>query len=138
MPGEKGRVLVVDDDSLVRNSLAALLEEEFAVECAPDATVADELLKGHPFEVVLADFEMPGRNGVDFLRDVHQRFPGMMGVLITGHTDHPVVIAANRTSEVSRVIEKPYDPERMLRWVDNVVKLARLQRSTLAVKARLP
>ncbi|MGV3622918.1 MAG: response regulator [Archangium sp.] len=138
MAGEKGRVLVVDDDSLVRNSLAALLEEEFAVECAPDASVADALLNAHPFEVVLADFEMPGRNGVDFLRDVRTRFPGMMGVLITGHADHPSVLAANRSAEVSRVIEKPYDPERMLRWVDNVVKLARLQRSMGSVKARLP
>ncbi|PZR17670.1 MAG: hypothetical protein DI536_05005 [Archangium gephyra] len=138
MAGEKGRVLVVDDDSLVRNSLAALLEEEFAVECAPDAAAADSLLAAHPFEVVLADFEMPGRNGVDFLRDVHERFPGMMGLLITGHSDHPLVLAANKTAEVSRVIEKPYDPERMLRWVDNVVKLARLQRSTMAVKPSLP
>lgn len=138
MAGDKGRVLVVDDDSLVRNSLAALLEEEFAVGCAADAKAADELLNAQQFDVVLADFEMPGRNGIDFLRDVHRRFPGVLAVLITGHLDHPEVLALHRTAEVSRVIEKPYDPERMLRWIDNVVKLARLQRSSMPIKARLP
>lgn len=137
MATKKGNVLVVDDDSLVRDSLVALLEEEFGVACAPDASSAEQLLNSRQFEVVLADFEMPGRNGVDFLREVHERFPGMMGVLITGHSDHPEVVAANRSSEVSRVIEKPYDPERMLRWVDNVVKLARLQKQMGVVKERV-
>jgi signal transduction histidine kinase/ActR/RegA family two-component response regulator len=81
------RVLLVDDEALVRESLAAeLAERGWRVEQAADGAAALLLLDVAPrrFDLLVTDLAMPGMNGLALLRAVRQRLPGLPAVLLTG------------------------------------------------------
>ncbi len=65
VPG--GRILVVDDDSMVRETVGRVLEEEgYAVDYASDGAEAVERVAAHPPDAILLDLMMPGMNGRQF------------------------------------------------------------------------
>jgi two-component system chemotaxis response regulator CheB len=69
----KTRVLIVDDSALIRQLLSSLLAEDpdiEVVDAAPDALVAREMIKAHNPDVVTLDVEMPGMDGLTFLRKI--------------------------------------------------------------------
>ena len=66
-------ILIVDDEPGVRESLRMLLKDEFEVTSAGDVDTALALLDERPADVVLLDLVMPGRTGIDFLRDLAER-----------------------------------------------------------------
>ncbi len=81
------RVLLVDDEALVRETLAAeLAERGWQVEQAADATSALLLLdgKGAAFDLMVTDLAMPGTNGLALIRAARQRRAGLPAVLVTG------------------------------------------------------
>lgn len=132
----RSKILVVDDDPVVRMSLAALLEDDFVVHEASDVIAADAKLAAEHFDVVLSDFEMPGETGMRFLRRVSAARPGTMCILVTGQVEHPEVRQAGKDEAIVRVISKPYDPARLLRWVENAARLAKMRQAMAALAAR--
>src|SRR5258708_34803618 len=71
-PASAGSVLIIDDEAEIRESLQTLLElEGFEIETA--ATGEDGLLRvgEHPFDLVLLDLTLPGRNGMEILAEIH-------------------------------------------------------------------
>lgn len=84
------RVLVVDDDIHFRFWLTHVLRRlGFAVETAVDGVEAMERLRGWPFDLVLADLEMPRMNGFDLIREIRSTpaLAGQYAVMITSHED---------------------------------------------------
>lgn len=68
------RVLVVEDDAALRSGLhAGLVEENFAVDVAASAEEAAELLSLNPYDLLVLDLGLPGRDGLDFLRSLRGR-----------------------------------------------------------------
>jgi two-component system response regulator FlrC len=120
---------VVDDDLGVRKSLEGLLAVDFEVVSANGVEEAESALERGDFDVVLTDYEMPGVSGMSFLRELYGRRPEIMGILLTGHVDHPEVRKAERDDAVVRIITKPYDPERLIKWIENAVRLSRMRRA---------
>jgi two-component system response regulator AtoC len=103
------RVLVVDDDSDVRTSLAELLSEEGAeVSVATSAEEALSLLSSVRPDLVLSDVRMAGLSGLDLLRLVRERAPSTDVVLMTAYEDMPTVVAAMRHG-ASEFLTKPLD-----------------------------
>lgn len=86
------RTLIVDDDPLIRELFSAVLLDEgyevAAVACAGDALAT---LKRATFDVLLCDITMPGPSGLDLLREVHELYPDMPVIMITGHSDVELV-----------------------------------------------
>lgn len=132
----RGQVLVVEDDSAMRSSLEGLLALEFDVQSVADTREAERAMRSSRFDLVLTDHELPGETGLQFLKRIRSQFPDTMGILVTGHGDSPEVNAAEARGLVMRVIAKPYDPERMLRWVKNALQLARMQQATNRLQKR--
>jgi DNA-binding NtrC family response regulator len=128
-PAERGRVLVVDDDPAVRTSLSALLADDFDVMVVGDVAHAEVLLSSAAIDVVLSDYELPGEKGLTFLQRLGANHPGVMGILVTGRSQDPEVRYAEGQDFVVRVIHKPYEPQRMIRWVESTVKLARMRQA---------
>jgi CheY-like chemotaxis protein len=85
----RGRVLIVDDEALVRLSTAdALSDEGFAVSEADSAEQALSLLEaGSGFDCIVTDYLMPGMNGVELAKLVGERFPRMPIVLLSGYAE---------------------------------------------------
>lgn len=129
--GERHRVLVVDDDTAVLESVAALLGSEYDVLTASGGADGLALLERETVAVVISDFKMPGMDGLSFLVEVKQRFPSSARVLMTAYADMSLVIRAMNEGEIHRFASKPYKPYDFLRIVEDCCSIARATGSTV-------
>ncbi|CAN7435470.1 response regulator [Phenylobacterium sp. LjRoot219] len=107
------RVLMVDDDELVREMLMASLEDAgFVILEAEDAANALALLdQGAEVDALLTDFSMPGMDGLDLIREVHARKPDLPAILLTGHVGEVAAQAVHRQrSDRFTLLQKPMKP----------------------------
>jgi DNA-binding NtrC family response regulator len=81
------RVLVVDDDEVIRDTLYDLLSEEYTCQTAETAEKAFARLEADTYDVVLTDISMPGLSGLELLGQVRQRFPDTPVIIISGISD---------------------------------------------------
>lgn len=105
-------VLIVDDESSVRSAIQrALRREGWRVLVAASADEGLRVLAEAtpPPQVVLSDFRMPGRDGLQFLGDVRRDFPRVQRVLLTGFADIAALERAVNESEIFRYLSKPWD-----------------------------
>jgi signal transduction histidine kinase/CheY-like chemotaxis protein len=106
----KIRILMVDDDDMVRQALALQLTEEgFETITASDAPDALRLLdEGVQFDVLLTDMVMPhGVNGAELAVEVRKRLPGARVILSTGYSEHEVA------HEGALLLRKPYTTQQL-------------------------
>jgi DNA-binding NtrC family response regulator len=105
---KKIRVLLIDDDEWIRDSLCIFFENEgwhlIAVETAEEAI---ELLKKEAYEVIITDYRLPGMDGLTFLRQIQEIQPHAMKILITAYWSNEVLSEANRLG-VHDLIKKPF------------------------------
>lgn len=120
---ERARVLVVDDDPVVRATLAELLGE-FEVKAVGSISRAREELRRGEYRVVLVDFELGDGRGTTILAELEQR-PATSRILLTGCADFPEVRTLQREGNVL-VVFKPFDPEQLLIWVRHGVAMGKL------------
>jgi len=80
----RGYVLLVDDDPAVARSLGRLLARWYEVQTCDGAAPALDALGEHHVDVVVSDFDMPGRTGAWLLREVARRYPTTGRVLVSG------------------------------------------------------
>src|SRR5438034_1807886 len=72
----KGSILVVDDESEIREGLELLLRGEgYGVSSAETGESGLEKLEQHPYDLLLLDVSLPDRNGLDMLKEIHRRDP---------------------------------------------------------------
>ncbi|MFB6146285.1 MAG: PAS domain S-box protein [Halobacteriaceae archaeon] len=107
-PTETIRVLHVDDDPAFADMVAEFLEREddhLAVETARDATEGREKLSATDYECVVSDYDMPGRDGIEFLEGVRAEHPDLPFILYTGNGSEAVAseaISAGATDYVQK------------------------------------
>jgi signal transduction histidine kinase/ActR/RegA family two-component response regulator len=115
--GAGRRVLIVEDDELVREALTDSLEDAgfvvYGAECAEDALALMD--QGAAIEAVVTDFSMPGQNGVDLIRELHARKPGLPAILLTGHVGDVAAAQAVQTQQAERftLLQKPLRPDQI-------------------------
>jgi len=78
------RILIVDDDEAIRETFSSCLRERYSCATAANVGEALALLAREPFALVIADMLMPGRNGVELLREIIKRFPHTMVIMASG------------------------------------------------------
>jgi PAS domain S-box-containing protein len=114
------RMLVVDDDAMVRQTIASLLRASgHAVTEAEGGAAAIALLDSDAFDLVLTDLGMPEVTGWDVARAVRARRPGLPIVLLTGWGEHGTG-EPTLTGLVSRILGKPVRLEDLLAVVDQL------------------
>jgi signal transduction histidine kinase len=104
-------VYVVDDDSLVTDSLsrALALETDWRVLAFNNGVNALAAMPTTPPDAVLSDFKMPGMDGLVFLGHVRERFPDAVLMLLTGYADKESAIRAINDVGIWQYVEKPWD-----------------------------
>jgi DNA-binding NtrC family response regulator len=108
------RILVVDDEHNLRMTIAANLElEGFDVVEAENAEVALALIKKQKFDLVLSDVRMPGMNGVDLFRVVHELQPDLPVILMTAFALEGLVQEALQEGAFT-LLPKPFDIEHLV------------------------
>jgi len=92
-PPSAARILIVDDEPLIREILARKLSSlGYECECCENGNQALELLSRHPHDLVLTDVKMPGMNGLELLRHIRIRFPSSAVILVSSMYDLDVAV----------------------------------------------
>ncbi len=122
------RVLVVDDESSIRDSLRMILEYEGygVVEAATGESALAEVRRRSPDAVVL-DIKMPEMDGLTVLRKFRERGFEMPVLIVTGHGDVATAVEATRRGAYD-FLEKPLERDRLLVSLRNAVESFRLRR----------
>jgi two-component system, cell cycle sensor histidine kinase PleC len=105
----KGKLLILDDESLILKSLEHLLEEDYEVFTATDAGTALGLARGHDLAVILCDERMPGVSGHEFLARARE-VSRATRVMISGYADMSALAEAVNSGQIFAYISKPWDP----------------------------
>ena len=123
----RDRILLVEDEPYVRESMAEILRQEgFHVVLAQDADEADAALQDDTIDTVLTDLRLPGRSGLDLLESKHVQESGAPVILITGHgTVEDAVLAMKRGAW--DFVQKPIDPDALVVAVRRALQHGRLE-----------
>ncbi len=117
------RILVVDDDENIRDSLAAILRDEgYLVDLAANGNEAIQKADAAIYKVALIDIRLPDMEGVDLLTRMRDTVPHVRKIMVTGFPSTQNAIAAlNKKADAYLV--KPVDVEKLLETVREQLKL---------------
>ena len=133
----KGSILVVDDESEIREGLEILLKGEgYGVSSAETGESGLAKLEEHPYDLLLLDVSLPDRNGLDMLKEIRRRDPQLSVVLITAYGSIDMARAAFKSGAMD-YITKPWSNDELLAQVAQAVESRRLRDENLQLKRAL-
>jgi excisionase family DNA binding protein len=111
---ERPRILVVDDESSIRDLLSKTLAlEDYDVDTASDGRSALERLRAYPYDLLIADLKMPGLDGLSVIREAKRLKSDLPVVIITGYSSETAAIEAVNLG-VSGYLTKPFRVSQVL------------------------
>ncbi|MGA9364796.1 MAG: sigma-54 dependent transcriptional regulator [Bacteroidota bacterium] len=120
------RVLVVDDEQIIRESLSFILQKEgYEVDEAPNGQVAYKKISENPPDIVITDIEMPGMKGLDLLEKVKQVSPQTFVIIITAYGSIESAIQALRKGAYDYIL-KPLDFDELVLRLRRLTEFKRL------------
>jgi two-component system, NtrC family, nitrogen regulation response regulator NtrX len=134
---QKARLLIVDDEA---NTLASLsrafrLGGHEAVVC-DNATKALEMAKSQPFDLIMSDVVMPGKDGLSLLEDLKVQGVSAPVVMMSGQAHIEMAVRATKLGALD-FLEKPISTEKLLLTVENALRLRRLETENQQLRQRL-
>lgn len=131
------KILVIDDERSIRNTLKDILEyEKYSVDLAEDGIKGIEKVKGNGFDVVLCDIKMPGMDGIEVLEQLVQISPDTPVVMISGHGNIDTAVESIKKGAFD-YIEKPLDLNRLLITIRNAMDKSNLVTETKILKKKV-
>ena len=107
-------ILLIDDDEWIRDSLCIFFEAEgchmLALETAEEGIAA---IKDQMFDLIIVDYKLPGLDGIEFLKRIHDTNPDAIKILITAYRDENLVSEA-RKLKIQGFIEKPFTSDTIM------------------------
>jgi DNA-binding NtrC family response regulator len=126
------RILIVDDEAPIRDSLQEILESEgFEVELAGDGLQALQILTDSEFDLVLSDIKMPRMDGMELLTHLAKNFPRLPVVMISAHGTVQTAVEATKLGAFD-FITKPLDLDRLLITLRNALQISTLKQEALS------
>lgn len=107
---EQQKILIVDDEPGIVESLVLTFEEDYEVLPANAPEDALKLLEDNEIAVIIADQRMPRMSGVEVLKVARDKQPDAVRIVLSGYTDMEDLIAAINAGEVWRYLVKPWEP----------------------------
>ena len=121
------RVLIVDDDRLVADTLTLIFEKNgYKAKAAYSADEALECAREFVPNLLLCDVTMPGRDGLALTLDITHEFPNCRIIVLTGFYSNLVSVReqANKMSRPMGILTKPCQPAELLRHVNDILTSA--------------
>ena len=116
-------ILFVDDEDVIlealKEQLKRLFGHEYFYEAASNADEAweileDLMLQGVEVLIIVSDWLMPGMKGDEFLVQVHQKYPNIVKVLLTGQADEAAIAHARSAANLYRCLYKPWTEQELV------------------------
>jgi DNA-binding NtrC family response regulator len=135
MSNEKTRILVVDDEEIIRESLGGWLEKDgYSVATAPDGAAALQKLSAEPWSILIVDLKMPGVDGLQVLEKAKKRTPDLAVVMMTATVD--TAVSAMKLGAYDYLV-KPFDPEELSLMMQRIVAQQSLLRENAVLRQAL-
>jgi DNA-binding NtrC family response regulator len=133
----RGRILVIDDEADIRESLQTLLEMEgFSVHLAESAAEGLQRFEEGIYDLVLLDLMMPDRSGLELLDDIRARDRETPVFLITAYGSVEIAVNALK-SGANDYFSKPWDNEKLLIEIERQISRSRLERENRELRRAL-
>ena len=121
MPLPTPRILIVDDEEIIRESLSGWLEKDgYTVETAPEGPTALSMLREGDWAIMLADLKMPGMDGLQLLDAAKKMHPGLAVVMITAYATVETAVKAIKLGAFDYIV-KPFDPEELSLMIQKIL-----------------
>ena len=134
---EQAKILVVDDEEIVRVSLRNWLREDgHEVACAASAKAALEMLEDQPWEIMLVDIKMPRISGLELLEKVKDLHADIHVVMMTAYASVESAVKAMRTGAYDYLV-KPFEPEELRMLITRIMETRTLRKENVALKERI-
>jgi len=117
------RLLVVDDEQNILSSLRRLLRRE-SYELATASTGEEALraMEEQPADVVISDYRMPGMSGTELLKEIQNRWPDTVRIVLSGYSEVNAIIDAINEGWIYKFITKPWNDEEILLSIRRAVE----------------
>ena len=103
-------ILFVDDEPNVLKSFErALRREPYTLMTAAGGEEGLKLLEAREVSLVISDYNMPLMNGLDFLKEIKERYPHILTIMLTGQAELDIAVQAINEAGVYKFIQKPWD-----------------------------
>ena len=136
-PPDRRRILVIDDEADIRESLELLLtSENYAVDLAENATTGLRKFESGIHDLILLDLMMPDRSGMEVLAEIRQRDPETPIFMLTAYGSEEVAVRALK-SGANDYFAKPWDNDKLLIEIDRMISKGRLERENTQLKRAL-
>jgi DNA-binding NtrC family response regulator len=117
----KGKILVIDDESIVRTSCSrALSPEGYDVKLSQNGADALKMLAEESFDLVLTDLKMPDIDGIEVLKMIKERWPQTEVIVVTGYQTVDTAVKSIKLGAFD-YIEKPFTPDSLIAAVNNAI-----------------
>jgi DNA-binding NtrC family response regulator len=131
---ENNRLLVVDDEAVIREGLKRILEREsFVVESCSSGFHAIEIMQQREFDLIITDLKMPGMSGIEVLKSVRTLQPDIPVILITGYASIDTAVEAMKNGAAD-YLSKPFTPDLLLDKVRNALGQRSVPRDEIPLK----
>jgi DNA-binding NtrC family response regulator len=137
MSNERTRILVVDDEEIVRESLGGWLEKDgYTVAVLPDGASAIAKLKEERWSILIVDLKMPGMDGLQVLEEAKRLHPDLAVVIMTAYATVDTAVAAMKGGAYDYLV-KPFDPEELSLMMQKIVSQQTLVRENAVLRLAL-
>ncbi|WP_242343170.1 sigma-54-dependent transcriptional regulator [Anaeromyxobacter terrae] len=137
MANERTRILVVDDEEIVRESLGGWLEKDgYTVGTMPEGRSAIEALKGERWSIMIVDLKMPGMDGLQVLEEAKKLQPDVAVVIMTAYATVDTAVTAMKMGAYDYLV-KPFDPEELSLMMQKIVSQQSLVRENAVLRQAL-
>jgi len=134
---KRTKILVVDDESIVRESLRDWLENVgYKVEIAESGEEALKIIRQKKIKIMLADLVMPGIDGIELMKEARKIVPTISTVIITAYGSIQTAISAIREG-AHDYIEKPFCPEKVELLIKNLKEHQDLIEENISLRRRI-
>jgi DNA-binding NtrC family response regulator len=137
LPSASGSILIIDDEVAIRESLQTLLEfEGYQVETAASGEEGLAHMAERIYDLVLLDYALPDRNGLEILAEIRDRDPQYAVIMITAYGTVENAVKAIQGG-AANFLQKPWDNEKLLADVRNAVARRRVEEENVQLKRAL-
>ncbi|MCC6907111.1 MAG: sigma-54-dependent Fis family transcriptional regulator [Phycisphaerales bacterium] len=134
MSAEKQKILVVDDEFSIRDSLQSWFRKDgYEVRAVENAALALDALRGGPVDVAVVDIKMPGMDGMELQRRIHECSPKTAVIMITAFATVETAVGALKQGAFDYVT-KPIDPDELSHLVRRAIEQRRLEEENLHLR----
>jgi len=131
------KILVIDDEKVIRNTLKEILEyETHEVDIAVDAIEGLEMIQNEKYDIILCDIKMPKLDGIEALEKITEISPDTPVIMISGHGNVETAVEAIKKGAYD-FIEKPLDLNRLLVIIRNATERRELIIETKTLKRKI-